>query len=144
MFIHIVEQAVTSFIASLAFGIIFNAPRKMLFPCGIVGMLGWIIYDIMEPGYEAVSATLMATLVIGVLSQVFARLYKHPVIIFSVAGIIPLVPGGMAYNAMRYFVQNEYTAAVELAAKALMIAGSIAVGLILSEVLNQAFRRKPA
>lgn len=39
MFIHIVEQAVTSFIASLAFGIIFNAPRKMLFPCGIVGML---------------------------------------------------------------------------------------------------------
>ncbi|MCM3127587.1 threonine/serine exporter family protein [Paenibacillus provencensis] len=139
-----VEQAVTSFIASLAFGIIFNAPRKMLFPCGIVGMLGWIIYDIMEPGYEAVSATLMATLVIGVLSQVFARLYKHPVIIFSVAGIIPLVPGGMAYNAMRYFVQNEYTAAVELAAKALMIAGSIAVGLILSEVLNQAFRRKPA
>ncbi|SFS40529.1 threonine/serine exporter family protein [Paenibacillus sp. 453mf] len=144
MFIHIVEQAVTSFIASLAFGIIFNAPRKMLFPCGIVGMLGWIIYDIMEPGYEAVSATLMATLVIGVLSQVFARLYKHPVIIFSVAGIIPLVPGGMAYNAMRYFVQNDYTAAVELAAKALMIAGSIAVGLILSEVLNQAFRRKPA
>ncbi|GAK40960.1 threonine/serine exporter family protein [Paenibacillus urinalis] len=144
MFIHIVEQAVTSFIASLAFGIIFNAPRKMLFPCGIVGMLGWIIYDIMEPGYEAVSATLMATLVIGVLSQVFARLYKHPVIIFSVAGIIPLVPGGMAYNAMRYFVQNDYTTAVELAAKALMIAGSIAVGLILSEVLNQAFRRKQA
>lgn len=144
MFIHIVEQAVTSFIASLAFGIIFNAPRKMLFPCGIVGMLGWIIYDIMEPGYEAVSATLMATLVIGVLSQVFARLYKHPVIIFSVAGIIPLVPGGMAYNAMRYFVQNDYTIAVELAAKALMIAGSIAVGLILSEVLNQAFRRKQA
>ncbi|OMC72534.1 hypothetical protein BK126_07125 [Paenibacillus sp. FSL H7-0326] len=139
-----VEQAVTSFIASLAFGIIFNAPRKMLFPCGIVGMLGWIIYDIMEPGYEAVSATLMATLVIGVLSQVFARLYKHPVIIFSVAGIIPLVPGGMAYNAMRYFVQNDYTTAVELAAKALMIAGSIAVGLILSEVLNQAFRRKQA
>ncbi|MCM3783552.1 threonine/serine exporter family protein [Neobacillus mesonae] len=144
MLIHTVEQAVTSFIASLAFGIIFNAPKKMLFPCGIVGMLGWLIYDVMEPGYEAVSATLAATVVIGVLSQLFARLYKQPVIIFSVAGIIPLVPGGMAYNAMRYFVQNDYTAAVELAAKALMLAGSIAVGLILSEVLNQAFRRKQA
>ncbi|WP_025718150.1 threonine/serine exporter family protein, partial [Paenibacillus sp. 1-18] len=76
---------------------------------------------------------------IGIVSQGFARLYKMPVIIFSVAGMIPLVPGGMAYNAMRQFVQHNYPQALELAISTLMIAGAIAVGLVLSEVLNQIF-----
>ncbi|MBD7966616.1 threonine/serine exporter family protein [Paenibacillus gallinarum] len=142
MLIPIIEQGLTSFIASLLFGLIFNAPKNMLIPCGTVGMLSWLIYFVIEPGYQAVSATLAATVVIGVMSQFFARKYKQPVIIFSVAGIIPLVPGGLSYNAMRYFVQNDYSTAVEHAAKALILAGTIAVGLVLSEVLNQAFRRK--
>lgn len=142
MLIAIIEQASTSFVASLLFVLIFNAPKKMLIPGGIVGMCSWVIYYVMEPQYEAVMATLAATTVIGVMSQFFARMYKHPVIIFSVAGIIPLVPGGLSYNAMRLFVQNNYIDAVETAAKAFIIAGTIAVGLVLSEVLNQAFRRK--
>jgi uncharacterized membrane protein YjjB (DUF3815 family) len=67
-------------------------------------------------------------------------MYRTPVIIFSVAGIIPLVPGGLAYDAMRNFVQNDYNAAINLAAKAFMISGSIAIGLIFSEVINQVIR----
>jgi uncharacterized membrane protein YjjB (DUF3815 family) len=31
-----------------------------------------------------------------------SRRYKRPVIIFIVPGIIPLVPGGTAYEATRY------------------------------------------
>jgi uncharacterized membrane protein YjjB (DUF3815 family) len=73
----------------------------------------------------------------------FSRMFRAPVIIFSVAGIIPLVPGGLAYNAMRNFVQNDYGAAMEMAAKALMLSGAIAIGLVLSEVLNQMIRRLP-
>lgn len=46
---------------------------------------------------------------------------------------------GMAYNAMRQFVQQHYPQALELAMSTLMIAGAIAVGLVLSEVLNQIF-----
>lgn len=40
----IVQQLLTSFIASAAFGIIFNIPKKLLINCGFVGMVGWIIY----------------------------------------------------------------------------------------------------
>lgn len=131
----------TSFIAAAAFGIIFNAPRQSLFKCGIVGMLGWIIYMIMYLNdMDAVLATLLASFVVAVISQVFAKMYKTPVIIFSVAGIIPLVPGGLAYDAMRNFVQNDYNAAINLAAKSFMISGAIAIGLIFSEVINQIIR----
>ncbi|MBA2876676.1 threonine/serine exporter family protein [Thermaerobacillus caldiproteolyticus] len=138
----IIEQLVTSFIASAGFGIIFNAPKQTLVKCGLVGMSGWIIYFIMETnGFEPVAATLAASCFISVISQVFAKMYKTPIIIFSVAGIIPLVPGGLAYDAMRNFVQNDYNSAINLVAKATMISGSIVMGLVFSEVINQIIRK---
>lgn len=62
-------------------------------------------------------------------------------IIFIVGGIIPLVPGGLAYDAMRNFVSNEYSIAIELAAKASLIAGAIAMGIVFSEVFNNTIKQ---
>jgi uncharacterized membrane protein YjjB (DUF3815 family) len=56
--------------------------------------------------------------------------------------MIPLVPGGMAYDAMRNFVENDYNIAVILGAKATMISGAIAIGLVFSEVVNQSIRNR--
>ena len=134
-------QLITSFIASVGFGIIFNAPRRSLFQCGIGGMLGWMVYVLLYTHINPIAATLFATFIVGGISQIFARIYKTPIIIFSVAGVIPLVPGGLAYNSMRNFVENDYAAATALAAQAAMLSGSIALGLVLSEVFNQMIRR---
>ncbi|OEH92774.1 threonine/serine exporter family protein [Bacillus solimangrovi] len=137
-----IEQMVLSFIASTAFGIVFNAPRKSLIKCGFVGMLGWMIYvSLTYYGIDAIFASVAASFVVAVMSQVFSRVYKTPIIVFIVSGIIPLVPGGLAYDAMRNFVQNDYNTAINLAAKAFMISGAIAIGLIFSEVINQVIRR---
>jgi uncharacterized membrane protein YjjB (DUF3815 family) len=138
----IIEQLVTSFIATAGFGIIFNAPKQTLVKCGLVGMSGWMIYFLMETNcFESAVATLAASCFVAVISQVFAKMYKTPIIIFSVAGIIPLVPGGLAYDAMRHFVENDYNTAINLVAKATMISGSIAMGLVFSEVINQIIRK---
>lgn len=58
-------------------------------------------------------------------------------IIFSVAGIIPLVPGGTAYNAMRHFVENDNLTAISFATRAFMVSGAIAMGLVFAEVIIQ-------
>ncbi|WP_322903139.1 threonine/serine exporter family protein [Paenibacillus campi] len=134
-------QLITSFIASVGFGIIFNAPRRSLLQCGIAGMLGWMVYVLLYMHINPIVATLIATFIVGGISQIFARIYKTPIIIFSVAGVIPLVPGGLAYNSMRNFVENDYATATSLAAQAAMLSGSIALGLVLSEVFNQMIRR---
>ncbi|WP_199880683.1 threonine/serine exporter family protein [Bacillus massiliglaciei] len=135
---ELAEQLITSFIASAAFGVIFNAPKNSLVQCGLVGMAGWGLYFwIAEQGMNSIVATLAAAFVVSVISQSFAKRYKTPVIIFNVAGIIPLVPGGLSYDAMKHFVENDYYKAVELAAKVFMLAGSIALGLMLAEVLRQ-------
>lgn len=136
-------QMITSFVASAAFALLFNSPKNTLIKCGFVGMVSWMIYYLLvERGIDAVAASLVASFVVAVISQLFAKRFKTPVIIFNISGIIPLVPGGLAYDAMRHFVLNDYNIALQLAAKVLLIAGGIAVGLVLSEVLNQVLSRK--
>jgi len=139
----ILVHLITSFIASAAFGVIFNVPKSALLKCGFVGMVGWIIYITLESLYhvDAMLATVVASAFISIISQTFAKIYKTPIIVFNISGIIPLVPGGMAYDAMRHFVENDYNMAVQLAAKAFMISGSIAIGLVFSEVINQMIRK---
>lgn len=137
-----VAQLITSFIGSAGFGVIFNVPRDSLVKCGFVGMTGWICYYVLsQGGLNLIPATAIASTLIAVISQFFAKMYKTPMIIFTVGGIIPLVPGGLAYNAMRHFVENDYGTALSLAAKAFLISGSIAMGLVFSEVLHQIISR---
>ncbi|MTW87592.1 hypothetical protein F3157_18405 [Virgibacillus dakarensis] len=138
----IIAQLFTSFIAASGFGILFNAPRKALIQCGLVGMLGWILYFLLvQQGMDVVPATVLAAVLVGALSQICAKLYKTPIIIFIVSGIIPLVPGGSAYDAMRHFVENDYYTAVQLSAKVMLLSGGIAIGLMFSEVVNQLIRK---
>jgi len=138
-----IEQLVASFIATAAFGLIFNVPKKLLAHCGLVGMIGWFIYLLLvDYGLDAVFATFFAAFVVAIVSQLLARAYKTPITIFSVSGIIPLVPGGLAYEAMRHVVVNDYNMAIQLAAKAFMLSGAIAMGLVFSEVINQLTKTK--
>nr|WP_247600560.1 threonine/serine exporter family protein [Priestia flexa] len=142
MHVTIIEQIITSFIASAAFGIIFNVPRESLLKCGFVGMIGWLIYFLMTMyNIDEVPSTVASAFFIAIISQIYAKVYRMPIIIFTVAGIIPLVPGGIAYDAMRNFVENDYNTAISLAAKAFMISGSIAIGIVFSEVVNQIIRQ---
>ena len=137
-----IEYAISSFFASAAFGIIYQAPRNTLVKCGLVGMVGWMIYAFLVwKEVDSVPATLIASFVIALVSQTLARRFRTPMIIFSVPGIIPLVPGSLAYDAMRNFVLNDYSAAISIAAKAFMISGAIAFGLVFSEVLNQIIKK---
>ncbi|WP_078381124.1 threonine/serine exporter family protein [Sutcliffiella halmapala] len=135
---YIGSQILFSFIASAGFGVIFNAPRKSLIHCGFVGMVGWISYILLaDAGVDPVIASFVGSFAVALVGHIMAKRFRMPMIIFSVAGIIPLVPGGIAYNTMRNLAQNDYLAAIPLAAKAFMISGAIAMGLVFAEVLVQ-------
>lgn len=134
-------QLITSFIAASTFCILFNAPVRALLQCGFAGMIGWMLYLLLDYSSDTVVATFGATVVVGLISLFFARSFKMPVIIFSVGGIIPLVPGGLAYDAMRRFVENDNNLGIQYGVQALLLSGAIAAGLVLSEVLGQVFMR---
>lgn len=135
-------QLLFSFVASAAFAVLFHVPKGTLLQSGFVGMIGWLVYLLLVRFvHEPILPTLVASFCVAVLSQLFAKIYKTPITIFSISGIIPLVPGGVAYDAMRKVVENQYAAAVQLGAKALMLAGAIAMGLVFSEAVNHLIRK---
>ncbi|MBA4538732.1 threonine/serine exporter family protein [Bacillus aquiflavi] len=138
--VYILTHLLLSFIASASFGVIFNAPRQSLIQCGFVGMIGWISYILLADfGVDAVQASFVGAFAVALIGHVMAKRYKMPMIIFSVAGIIPLVPGGLSYDTMRHVAGNDYLGAIPLAAKAFMISGAIAMGLVFAEVFVQLF-----
>jgi len=131
-------QLILSFFATAGIGVIFNVPRKNLIYCGFVGAVGWMIYFILtEHGMDIVYASFFSSFVIAIVAHLYARRFKMPMIIFIIGGIIPLVPGGMAYNAMRNVVEADYIQGLQYGFKAFLITGAIVIGLVFAEVLIQ-------
>src|SRR5690606_22963057 len=131
-----ITHLVLSFIAAVGFGIIFNAPRKALIQCGIVGMLGWIVYIVMEDnGFDVVQASFSGAFIVAIIGHMMARKYKTPIIVFIVAGIIPLVPGGTSYDAMRLVASNDYATVIPPGLNGFIIESAIAMGLVFAEVI---------
>lgn len=131
-------QGILSFSIAISFAIIFNAPRKKLVACGVVGMSGWLIYSgfTLVSG-DSVQASFAGAFMVALAAHILSKRFIMPMIIFSVPGIILLVPGGLAYNAMRNIVENDYLEAIAFASKAFMTSGAIAMGLVFAEVLMQ-------
>ncbi|BBK28845.1 membrane protein [Staphylococcus arlettae] len=133
--LYYLAQFAISFIATTLFSIIFNAPRRLLFACGFVGAMGWTIYKFtVDMDLGKVMAAFLGSLILGIMSHTMSRHYKRPVIIFIVPGIIPLVPGGLAYEATRLLVTNQYTHAVNTFLEVTLISGAIAFGILCAEI----------
>ncbi|RUL52053.1 MULTISPECIES: threonine/serine exporter family protein [Lysinibacillus] len=139
---ELIIQLIFSFIFTSCFGVIFNAPTKALPYCGLVGSIGWLVYYLlMENGVTEVQASFLGAFAIAIVAQIFARRFKMPMIIFNVSGIIPLVPGGIAYNTMRNIVELDYNLGIQNGMRAFMISGAIAMGLVFAEVIVQLVMR---
>ena len=133
-------QLVVSFFAVSALAVIFNAPIKLIPQCGIVGAVAWTVnYTLTQNGVDAVQSSFVGAFIVAIIAHIFARMFKVPMLVFSVSGIISMVPGSTAYNAMRHMIEFNYIIALEYAMRAMMIAGAIALGLICAEVCMTLF-----
>ncbi|MEY8293059.1 threonine/serine exporter family protein [Carnobacteriaceae bacterium 52-44] len=141
MFLDFVIHFGSSFITALGFSILYNIPRKTIIPAGITGAIGWTIYFFLTVYFsiEEFLATIIASFFIAFASQIFARKFKTPVIIFTLPGLIPLVPGGLAYNMMRAFVEGNTNLGFEYATDTFLTAGALALGLSINGALFQLF-----
>ncbi|MGM0217761.1 threonine/serine exporter family protein [Enterococcus sp. AZ126] len=139
--LNLLIQFSFSFFASAAYAILTNVPRRSLVACGLSGAIGWMLYWLStQLGANAALGSLLGALSVAAVSFVCSRKLKLPVTIFNIPGMVPLVPGGLAYQAVRNVVIGNYETAIYSAVQAVMIAGAIALGLVLSEVLNHNIR----
>lgn len=120
-----------SFVSSMAWCVLFNVPVRTIFAGGLAGLIGYLVFSFLPTlGAEVLLSTFVSAAVVSFLSQLMSIFLRVPSTNFSVAGIIPLVPGSLAYKSMLAFVNNDYIQGITLATQTMMVAGAIASGLI--------------
>ena len=140
-------QLLTALLGSLGFALIFNVRGRYLVTASLGGMLAWGVYlavgtlapDIFLP-------TAAASAAVTAYSEAFARLKKTPAIQYLIVGLLPLVPGGSLYYAMREHMERNLAKAGEYgfqtALYALGIAAGISMTLSVIEIFKNAKRLK--
>lgn len=101
MVLELLLKGCWSGIAGVGFAILFNVPQRTLLPIGMMGAVGGIIkFGTMLFGLNIVLASLLGATAVGIISIKMAHMKKSPPLVFSIPGVISMVPGVFAYRMM--------------------------------------------
>jgi uncharacterized membrane protein YjjB (DUF3815 family) len=140
-------------IAALGFAVLFNVPLRTLFACAVSGAVAYLVRTlVMQFGHASFeAATLAGATTVGFLGVAFGRRWRAPAPVFVVPGVIPLVPGSLAFRTMINILTLVTSDAgvnnallVETAVnsiKTILIVGAIAGGIAVPSLLLR--RRQP-
>ena len=134
--IELLLVAAGCFVAIAGFAILLETPRKYIFQAGIAGAGGGGVYFFsVQHGLDVVLASFLSALVIALLAHTFARIFKAPVTVFLIAGILPTVPGAGMYRTVYYILLNNRANASYYLIQTLEIAGVIALAIFIVDAL---------
>jgi len=126
------KHFVFAVISTVGFSVLFNVPKKSIFYAGLTGGVGWTVYMyINEITLSSAFSIFVASTIVGILGEIFARLGKKPVTTFVIPGIVPLVPGYTIYLSMINLINQDFYEAAKLGTEAVFNSGAISVGIIL-------------
>ncbi len=124
-------QVISAFFAILAFSYVNNVPKKFLVYCGIEGAVGWFVYLVSLNPHGPVLANFFGALALALLAHLFARIFKAPVTVFLIPGILILVPGAGLYRAAYQMFLGIGSVASYYMLQTLQIAGVIALAIFI-------------
>ena len=97
-----------AFLSIYSFAVLLQVPRRFVLQAGIVGAIGGFVYLLaIHFGRGDVMASLYSAVAAAVVSHIFARVYKTPVTLFLIAGVLPTVPGNGMYQTVHYLIDGN-------------------------------------
>ncbi len=130
-------QGVVGFLATFGFSVLFNAPRHTIISAGLVGAGGHILrYVLRGAGVSNEVATFAGALFVGLVGYWTAVRFNLPRLVFTVTGIISMVPGIAAYEVLVFFSRGDVSGGLQSGVRAILATGAIAAGLSLARFLT--------
>ncbi|TCV99117.1 uncharacterized membrane protein YjjB (DUF3815 family) [Biostraticola tofi] len=136
----LLEDMLLAAVPALGFAMVFNVPARALRYCALLGAIGHGSRMLMmHYGLTIEWASLLASILIGIIGIHWSRwLLAHPKV-FTVAAVIPMFPGISAYSAMISAVELSHfgysepliDTLVTHFLKAAFIVGALSIGLSL-------------
>ena len=137
-----IVRVIGAFIAIYAFAVVLETPKKYLWCAGTVSAVGWFVYLLSQQlGTDEVMATFLSAAAISIVSHIYARVFRAPVTVFLVAGILPTVPGAGMYRIAASFIAGDSGMAAQHLITTLELAGVIAMGIFLVDAIFRLFQR---
>ncbi len=134
-------QIVSAVLSVYFFTVLLEIPKKYAIYCSIVGGINWWVYLIvMDYSASSMASAFFASLAVAILSQLFARVFKAPVNVFLVAGILPTVPGAGIYRCVYYFIHNNSNQSSYYLLQTLKTAGAIAMAIFITDSLFRIYQ----
>lgn len=131
-------------IPAVGFAMVFNVPKNALLYCAGLGALGYGSRFVLMHNQVSIEwATFLAATLVGWLGIWVAQKLKANPKVFTVAALIPMIPGVLAFKAMIALVEINNTGySVELMTvlienylRAMFIIAGLALGLAMPTLL---------
>ncbi|MDA8346133.1 MAG: threonine/serine exporter family protein [Thermaerobacter sp.] len=117
---------------ALAFAVLIRVPKTELPLSALTGLVsGGVFAGAAVLGLGQVSQVFLAAVATAALSEGLARWRRVPATVYVMPGLIPLVPGLLAYRTMYDLVQGQFVQGAATGLETLFWAGAIGVGIAL-------------
>ena len=126
----------SSGVGSLGFALIFRVRGRHLPPASLGGMLAFAVYFLLDAlGAHLFASNFFAAAAAALYSELCARAFKAPSVVFSIPCLIPLVPGSLLYYTVSHMLSGTYADSIANFIKTMLVALGIAGGLIVVSVI---------
>jgi len=142
--------AIFAAIPAVGFGMVFNVPRDTLSKCAYGGAITYCSREFfMNLGFSIELATFFASTLVGMVALYWSRKFIVPRPVYTIASIIPLLPGTQAFSAIINLINmNVHGVSPELISmfidnslETIIILGGIGFGLALPSLYYIRYNR---
>jgi len=139
-----------SAIPAVGFGMVFNVPKDTLKFCALGGAIAYISRLIcLDIGFALELSTFFASTIVGIVTFYWSRKYIVPRPVYTIASIIPLLPGTYAFQTIINLISmNVHGVSIDLITlfidnglKTIIVLGAIGFGLALPALYYLRYNR---
>ena len=136
--LRFVLRAVASFAGGCGFAVLYNSGWRVVLTVGVLALAGnELRLGLQDAGMAQAMATLFGVLVVGLLASMAQTRLREPRIVFTVPGIIIMVPGAAAFQSIVLFSRGDALGGLQAAVTVGFVIGAMTIGLALARFASE-------
>ena len=133
---NVLPGLIAAFLGTLGFAIVFKLKGKYLIYISVCGFFNYAIYlTLLFFNFSEFLCATVATMFVAVVAELLARILKAPTVIFTIPGVVPIVPGSGLYYSVRFLLLRDFENFAVVFRSTCYIATGIVFGTVVISVI---------
>jgi len=130
-------QAIALVVSSVAFGVLFQVPRRYMWTALVSGSTGYVVtaFAVRRIPEAPHVAAFCAALAVCMLSNALARAMNKPAQLFQLPGMILLVPGSFGFVSLDQLLAKRAEAGIQQAFAMALVGAALVIGVLVANVV---------